>query len=63
MQDSKLSRKVDPDADLTLEERQLVVNNALNTEYQDAEDMLQRMRARFDACVSSHALKRQSSKP
>lgn len=34
---------------LTLEERQAVVNNALNTEYQDAEDMLRRMRARFDA--------------
>ena len=44
-------RKVHPDADLDLEERQAVVNDALNTEQQDAEDMLSRMRARFDACA------------
>ena len=33
---------------LSLEDRQLVVRRALNTEQQDAQDYLERVRARFD---------------
>jgi len=33
---------------MSLEDRQLVVRRALNTDQQDAQDYLERVRARFD---------------
>ncbi len=41
-------RQVDISDKLSLEDRQLVVRRALNTEQQDAQDYLERVRARFD---------------
>ena len=43
---------MDVEGPLSLEERKVVVDNALNTEQQDAEDMLRRTRSRYDACVA-----------
>ena len=50
-QDTKKSGLMNVEGPLSLEERKTVVNNALNTEQQDAEDMLRRTRSRYDACV------------
>ena len=36
---------------LTLEERQRIVSEAMGTDLEDAEDLLRRQRARYDACV------------
>ena len=41
-------RQLDISDNLSLEDRQLVVRRALNTEQQDAQDYLERVRARFD---------------
>lgn len=44
---------MDVKGELNLVERKMLVNNALNTEQQDAEDMLRRIRNRYDACVAT----------
>jgi hypothetical protein len=36
---------------LTLEERQRIVSEAMGTDLEDAEDLLRRQRARYDACA------------
>jgi hypothetical protein len=43
--------KVTIDDKLPLEDRQLIVRRALNTDQQDAQDYLERVRARFDRCA------------
>ncbi|BDA40539.1 Pleiotropic drug resistance protein 1 [Coccomyxa sp. Obi] len=45
---SAAAREIHLDHSLTLEDRQLIVSRALNTDQQDAEDYLHRSRARFD---------------
>ena len=44
-------KKLTIDDKLPLEDRQLVVRRALNTDQQDAQDYLERVRARFDRCA------------
>ena len=44
-------RQLTIDDKLPLEDRQLVVRRALNTDQQDAQDYLERVRARFDRCA------------
>jgi hypothetical protein len=48
-------RDIHLDQDLPLEDRQLIVRQALRTEKQDAEDYLQQVRARFDRCACAYA--------
>lgn len=44
-------KKLTIDDKLPLEDRQLVVRRALNTDQQDAQDYLEQVRARFDRCA------------
>lgn len=48
------AREILLDHNLSLEDRQLIVRQALNTEQQDAEDYLQRSRARYDRFAQCH---------
>jgi len=48
------AREILLDHNLSLDDRQLIVRQALNTEQQDAEDYLQRSRARYDRFVQCH---------
>ncbi|KAK9820341.1 hypothetical protein WJX72_009201 [[Myrmecia] bisecta] len=46
--DNKEQKVIDLDGELSLEDRETIVRHALNTEQQDAEQMLANIRARFD---------------
>jgi hypothetical protein len=50
------AREVRLDQPLSLADRQLIVQRALNTDQQDAEDYLERSRARYDRCGFLSAL-------